>query len=129
VKSTKFKIIQMEIHFAQISPKKIFKEFKNRNDYAVIDTVQIKSEFKPEKLKKLETIYIINQEILKLFSKYAKSKKYKALLYTVEKIDEEFINNIDEFLHSNEAFFTKKVLLDITNSVDPRFYYFFDEIQ
>ncbi len=119
----------MEIHFAQISPKKIFKEFKNRNDYAVIDTVQIKSEFKPEKLKKLETIYIINQEILKLFSKYAKSKKYKALLYTVEKIDEEFINNIDEFLHSNEAFFTKKVLLDITNSVDPRFYYFFDEIQ
>ncbi len=122
----------MKIYLSQESRKIIRKNYPRliNEEMYIIDTPIIISEFHPEEGYKLDRLdsYMINQIIERRLNAAYQSKRYKNVLYLVDKINRRFLYGFRKYLKESNIFFTDFILLDYSQNLDEKLYKFFDNI-
>ena len=72
--------------------------------------------------------YILNQKIKKKIEKCNKNKKINSVIYIIEKLDYDFINNLKEYFELNEIFFNEFILIDYSSKIHRNLYQYFDNV-
>ena len=121
----------MKMYVSQDIRKVVKKGYPNiiTDKVFVIDTPAIMDELNQEQgnLDKLDK-YLFTKAIDKKLQMVYHSKRYRDVLYLVDKLDEKFIFSIQNYLKDNDIYITDFILLDYTVSLNHKIYQCFSNV-
>lgn len=117
--------------YLTIDSKDVLKKYyskKIEREYNIIDTTELKTLYKINEKDDIYKNYILSQEIEKQLKNSYTSKRFRSLIYIIENIDNDFIENLIDFLKQEKIYFTEICLIDYNNQIDPNLYDNFNNI-
>jgi hypothetical protein len=118
----------MKLYITSESYYRIKNGFTNINAFAIVDVDLIISKLNLD-MTKTYNIFLVNSEIKQLLYQYSNCKKYRGIIYIVNDINKDVIDNINNMIDDEECNITDLILLDDYDSPKLKIIYpYFSEI-